>query len=128
MLVGNKESDMSYSPNVAKFTSGLSPVNEEPKKLGHLLQEAGKLTIVDMDRVLQVQKTENLRFGEIALKLGVINELDLHQALARQFSIPSVAPDDACLSAELVAAYPPAGSQIEQLRAGRGRGRRRGGS
>lgn len=111
---------MSYSPNVAKFTSGLSPVNEEPKKLGHLLQEAGKLTIVDMDRVLQVQKTENLRFGEIALKLGVINELDLHQALARQFSIPSVAPDDACLSAELVAAYQPAGSQIEQLRAMRG--------
>lgn len=111
---------MSYSPNVAKLISGLPPVNEEPKKVGRLLQEAGKLTVAEASRVLQAQKTENLRFGEIALNLGLINEIDLQQALSQQFSIPGFAPDDAHFSADLVAAYQPVGSQIEQLRALRG--------
>ena len=111
---------MSYSPNVTQLKGDLPPVNEEPKKVGHLLREAGKLTIADAGRVLQAQKMENLRFGEIAIKLGFINELDLQQALSQQFSIPSIAPDDAHFSVDLVAAYRPAGSQIEQLRAMRG--------
>lgn len=111
---------MSYSPNVTQLKGDLPPVSEESKKVGHLLREAGKLTIADAGRVLEAQKTENLRFGEIAIRLGFINELDLRQALSQQFSIPIIAPDDAHFSADLVAAYRPAGSQIEQLRTMRG--------
>ena len=102
--------------NAAKFIGGMSAVNEEPN-VGRLLLDAGKLTVADAERVLHVQKTENLRFGEAALKLGVITETDLQHALSHQFAYPNLAPGEGKFSPELIAAYQPFGSQVEKLRA-----------
>lgn len=102
--------------NAAKFIGGMSAVNEEPN-VGRLLLDAGKLTVADAERVLHVQKTENLRFGEAALKLGVITETDLQHALSHQFAYPYLAPGEGNFSPELIAAYQPFGSQVEKLRA-----------
>lgn len=107
---------MAYYPNAAKFIGGLSAVNEEPN-VGRLLLDAGKLTAADAERVLHVQKTENLRFGEAALKLGVITETDLQQALSQQFAYPYLSSGEGNFSPELIAAYQPFGSQVEKLRA-----------
>lgn len=107
---------MSLIQNVAQFTGGPPPVGEQPR-LGALLQEAGKLSVADAEQVSTWQKTENLRFGETALKLGLINEADLQQALARQFSYHYLAPGEGSFSRELIAAYEPFGIQAEALRA-----------
>lgn len=86
-------------------------------KLGQLLLDSGKLSAADAERVLRLQKTENLRFGDAALRLGLVSEHDILLALARQFDYPVLAPGASGFSDELVAAYQPFGPQAEQLRA-----------
>jgi chain length determinant protein tyrosine kinase EpsG len=84
--------------------------------IGKLLQDAGKLRPQDMERVLRLQQTENLRFGEAALKLGLVTEADIQQALAHQFSYPIIPAADASLSPELTTATSPYSNQAEALR------------
>lgn len=107
---------MSLIQNVAQFTGGPPPIDRHPT-VGGLLQEAGKLTDADAELVSSRQKAEKLRFGETALKLGLITESDLQQALARQFSYHYLAPGEGSFSRELVALYQPFGMQAEKLRA-----------
>lgn len=107
---------MSLIQNVAQFTGGPPPPDVHPT-VGGLLHEAGKLTDADIERVSTRQKADNLRFGETALKLGLITETDLQQALARQFSYHYLAPGEGSFSRELVAVYQPFGLQAEKLRA-----------
>lgn len=84
--------------------------------IGKLLQDAGKLKPQDMERVLQLQQKENLRFGEAAQKLGLVNEEDIRQALSQQFEYPCIPADEASLSPELTAAIQPFGREAEALR------------
>lgn len=84
--------------------------------MGKLLQEAGKLKPQDMARVLKLQQEQNLRFGEAALKLGLVTEADIQQALAHQFEYPTISAADARLSPELTAAIKPFSREAEALR------------
>jgi chain length determinant protein tyrosine kinase EpsG len=86
-------------------------------KLGQLLLDSGKLSAADAERVLRLQKAENLRFGDAAVRLGLVSEQDILLALARQFDYPYLAPGASGFSDELVAAYQPFTPQVEQLRA-----------
>ncbi|MHB0917892.1 MAG: chain length determinant protein tyrosine kinase EpsG [Thiobacillus sp.] len=95
---------------------GLALGNKEPN-VGRLLRNAGKLTSADAERVVLLQKTEKLRFGEAAIKLGLINEADLQQALSHQFDYPHLSPGEGQFSPDLIAVYEPFGHQAEQLRA-----------
>lgn len=107
---------MPYYPKAAKLIGGLSQVNEE-HNVGGLLLDAGKLTVADAERVMLLQKAEKLRFGEAAIKLGLITEADLQRALSYQFAYPYLSPGEGHFSPELIAAYQPFGGQVEQLRA-----------
>lgn len=107
---------MSLIQNVAQFTGGPPPQDEQPT-VGGLLREAGKLSVADAEHVSSLQKTGKLRFGETALKLGLITEADLQQALARQFSYHYLSPGEGSFSRELIAVYQPFGLQAERLRA-----------
>ncbi|WP_237763316.1 chain length determinant protein tyrosine kinase EpsG [Thiobacillus denitrificans] len=107
--------DMTY-PNAVKLVDGLSQVDPEPN-IGRLLLDADKLTSADVERVVQLQKTENLRFGEAAIKLGLIAEADLQHVLSHQFSYTYLAPGEGHFSPELIAAYEPFGDKAEQVRA-----------
>jgi chain length determinant protein tyrosine kinase EpsG len=84
--------------------------------IGKLLQDAGKLEPQDMERVLALQQAENLRFGEAALKLGLVSEADIQHALAHQFKYPVIPAADADLSPELTAATMPYSKEAEALR------------
>ncbi|KVW94984.1 chain-length determining protein [Thiobacillus denitrificans] len=106
---------MTY-PNAVKLVDGLSQVDPEPN-IGRLLLDADKLTSADVERVVQLQKTENLRFGEAAIKLGLIAEADLQHVLSHQFSYTYLAPGEGHFSPELIAAYEPFGDKAEQVRA-----------
>ena len=93
---------------------------QSERVVGQLLLDAGKLNPAGAERVLQLQQKEKLRFGEAALKLGLINEADLHHALAKQFDYAYLTPGDGHFSPDLVAAYQPFSLQVERLRALRG--------
>ncbi len=84
--------------------------------IGKLLQDAGKLKPQDMERVLKLQQADNLRFGEAALKLGLVSEADIQQALSHQFEYPYIPAAEASLSPELTAATAPYSKEAEALR------------
>jgi protein-tyrosine kinase len=104
------------SLNAVHLLDGVSPGNKE-RTLGRLLRDADKLTPADAERVVLLQKTEKLRFGEAAIKLGLIDEADLQQALSHQFDYPHLPPGEGQFSPDLIAVYEPFGHQAEQLRA-----------
>jgi chain length determinant protein tyrosine kinase EpsG len=100
--------------------------------MGMLLQGAGKLSAEGAERVLRMQKELGIRFGEAAVRLGLVTEADIAQALARQFAYPYLLKGESALAPTLVAAFEPFSAQVEALRAIRsqlmlrwfGRGRR----
>lgn len=85
--------------------------------IGALLLESGKITPDGAERVLRTQKELGIRFGEAALRLGLITEADIQQVLARQFDYPYLTPGESKLSTKLVAAFQPFSHQVEMLRA-----------
>ena len=64
------------------------------RRIGHILRESGRLSPLDAERVLHLQRETGLRFGEAALQLGQGN-----------------------FSAKLIAAYQPFSPQMEVFRA-----------
>jgi chain length determinant protein tyrosine kinase EpsG len=91
--------------------------NLAESRMGALLLDSGKLTPENAERVLRTQKELGLRFGEAAVRLGLVSEDDIQQALARQFAYPYLQKGQANLSPRLVAAYEPFAPQVESLRA-----------
>ncbi|QNA99323.1 chain length determinant protein tyrosine kinase EpsG [Massilia sp. Se16.2.3] len=92
------------------------PADTADSRMGMLLLEAGKLTLDNAERVLRMQKDLGIRYGEAAVRLGLVSEDDIRQALARQFGYDYVQPGQGALSARLVAAYEPFSPQVEALR------------
>ncbi|MDP1864096.1 MAG: chain length determinant protein tyrosine kinase EpsG [Thiobacillus sp.] len=84
--------------------------------IGKLLLDAGKLKTQDMERVLELQQEQNLRFGAAALKLGLVTEADIQQAMSQQFEYPTIPAAEASLSPELTAATDPYSKEAEALR------------
>lgn len=97
----------------------LSPLPIDPldSSMGALLVDAGKLTLEGAERALRMQKDLGIRFGEAAVRLGLVSEDDVQEALARQFAYPYLPKGQANLSPRLVAAYEPFSPQVESLRA-----------
>lgn len=85
--------------------------------IGQLLVRAGKLREGDIKQIVALQRQRALRFGDAALTLGLVNEADVENALARQFEYAYVRGGESRLSPALIAAYQPFGPQAESLRA-----------
>ncbi len=95
--------------------SDITPARDS--SIGGLLLESGKITPESAERVLRMQKELGMRFGEAAVRLGLITEADIQQVLARQFDYPYVQVGEGNFSDALIAAYQPFGPQVETLRA-----------
>jgi len=93
------------------------PAEAAESNMGTLLLDAGKLTPEGAERALRMQKDLGIRFGEAAVRLGLVSEDDVQEALARQFAYPYLPKGQAHLSPRLVAAYDPFSPQVESLRA-----------
>lgn len=89
----------------------------DDRSIGAILIDSGRLTPEDAERILRKQREDGLRFGEAAIKLGLLKEEDIQYALARQFDYPYLVPGESNVSSELVAAYQPFSRQVEALRA-----------
>jgi protein-tyrosine kinase len=85
-------------------------------RLGELLQDDGTLTEQDIKDILAAQRNCGERFGEVASRLGLINEQDVQRALSRQVDFPAIITGDSGLSPLLVAAYQPQCARSEELR------------
>lgn len=102
---------------------GISTLSAQPRAtrtLGAILVDGGQLKSEDAEHVLHYQKEHNLRFGEAAMRLGLISEADIQFALSRQFAyayLRKTPGESRSLSDELVAAYQPFSPRVEQLRA-----------
>jgi chain length determinant protein tyrosine kinase EpsG len=107
---------MNLQENVLTLDATAHVVGPE-RNIGSILVEEGKLSEADTRRVVDLQRTEGLRFGEAAIWLGMITEDDLHLALARQYDFSQLPPGDATVSTELVAAYARFHRRVEELRA-----------
>lgn len=88
------------------------------RSIGAILLDAGLISAEDAERVLRFQQEEGLRFGDAAIRLGIVSEDDVRFALSKQFNYVYLPlTGDKPVSAELVAAYHPFSHEVEQLRA-----------
>lgn len=112
-------SNSSETTNPSKLSSISSNTSSSLRNfsIGHILLDMGKITPVEAERVLRLQKESGLRFGDAALKLGLITEADIQLLLAQQFDYPYLLPGQGNHPPELVVAYQPFGSQVEVFRA-----------
>ena len=101
--------------SVGAAERGREPAHD--RSFGAILIDSGRLKPEDAERVLRAQKEHGLRFGEAAVRLGLLKDEDIQFALSRQFDYPYLLPGDKRVSEELVAAYRPFSPQVEALRA-----------
>jgi protein-tyrosine kinase len=87
------------------------------RSIGAILVDTGRLSAVDAEKILRLQSTEGLKFGEAAIRLGLASENDILYALSVQFNHPFLStPLRPGLSDKLVAAYRPFSKEGEQVR------------
>jgi len=87
------------------------------RTIGAILLEEGKLTQREIEKVLERQRHDKVRFGEAAVRLGFITEDDVRFALAKQYDMPHFTPSSEGPSRELVAAFAPFHPRTEEMRA-----------
>lgn len=98
-------------------TAMLSRAQSAGRSIGAILIDIGKLSPVDAERILRMQADEGLKFGEAAIRLGLVTEADILHALSLQFNHPYLPPTQRpSLSDDLVAAYRPFSKSGEQIR------------
>lgn len=108
---------MDTTMNYPALNQAITAIPAAESSMGVLLLDSGKLTPEDAERVLRMQKELGIRFGEAAVRLGLVSEDDVQQALARQFAYPYLRKGESPLSPRLVAAFEPFSPQVESLRA-----------
>lgn len=70
-------------------SAGKSLAVRNTQAIGEILVANGKMTEEQVQKVLQAQKSSELRFGEIAVKYRFVSRRDVDQALALQFGYSS---------------------------------------
>ena len=93
------------------------PIKPEDRSIGAILVQTGRLKFKDAERILRLQREQDLRFGEAATQLGLLTQADIEFALSRQFVYPYLHHGESHVSEDLVAAYEPFTPQVEALRA-----------
>lgn len=86
------------------------------KSIGHFIAQANNLSADEVERILNHQKREGLKFGEAAVALGLAKGEDVLWALSQQFHYPYAAGSGGGTSAELVLSHKPFGHQAESFR------------
>lgn len=102
--------DIGLSPNVRPLAV------REHRSIGAVLIEAGRLSVDDAEAILRLQREKKLRFGEAAMRLGLLTQAEIDYALSRQFDYPYLLPGQSPVSDEVVAAYAPTLPRMEAMR------------
>lgn len=102
--------------NVIPASAGNTATKRSDRSIGAVLIDAGRLKAEDAERILRVQLEQGLRFGDAAIRLGLLNQTDIEFALLRQFNYPCLVRGESMVSEDLVAAYASTGRETEALR------------
>ncbi len=116
-MTENREMIPSEPTSIRSLARPVVRGTADDRSIGAILIDSGRLTPEDAERILHKQREAGLRFGEAAIKLGLLTEQDIQFALARQFDYPYLVAGESNVSAELVSAYQPFSRQVESLRA-----------
>jgi protein-tyrosine kinase len=103
--------------NVFSVSTGSTVIAYGERSIGAILVRAGRLAPEGTERILRLQREQNLSFGEAGIKLGLLTQADIEFALSLQFNAPYLLRGESRLSEDLVAAYTRSGPQLEALRA-----------
>lgn len=90
------------------------------KSIGKLLLQSGKVRPEDIDRILREQRLKGLRFGDAAISLGLINKMDIHEALSHQFDYPYLPDASEKVMPQVVCAFQSHSQDVEYFRSVRG--------
>jgi general secretion pathway protein E len=74
-------------------TIEMESIEAAAPKLGEMLLAEQKLSRNDLDRALEVQRSMGGRLGRLLISLGLVSEVDVYGALARQAALPLVRQD-----------------------------------
>lgn len=86
------------------------------RNIGRALLDNGKISATDVESILRLQNEQGLRFGDAAVKLGLVKDSDILQALAQQFDHSWLPANSSAVAPELVAALQPDSPVVESLR------------
>lgn len=93
---------------------------DSPNQMGQAFIAANKLTEDEVVRIVQLQQRKRIRFGEAAIKLGLLNEEDVHEVLAQQFNYQTIAKHGdggkKRISSRLLISHSPYSTQAEAIR------------
>ena len=87
------------------------------RRIGAILVEQLKLTSDHVAQILDAQRATGSRFGDIAVQLGLISADDLRRAIADQYDLPYLRPENRDVNSELVVSSQPFHPCAEQMRA-----------
>ncbi len=90
---------------------------DRSRAIGSILVEQGRLTVGDVEEIEVFAKSQGIRFGDAALRLQRLTQIDIDLAIAQQFNYPILArgaPDG--VGGEVIAAYQPQSASLEPLR------------
>lgn len=85
-------------------------------KMGPMLVASGKLSPKDLSLILAAQKKHGLRFGDAAVKLGLVKEEDINSILAEQFAYTQTPAASSKFDRRLSALFQPDSIQAEAVR------------
>src|SRR5438552_1458882 len=109
---------MTASDRVLSEVSVLTePRQDKDRRIGAILVEQSKLTSEQVSHVLEAQQATGSRFGDTAVHLGLISVDDLRRAIADQYELPYLRPENRDMSSELVVSAQPFHPCAEQIRA-----------
>jgi len=87
------------------------------RSIGDILSELRSLTVDQVQKVLALQESKGIRFGEAAVALGLASKDDVLFALSQQFHYPYAPEEKRHVSPELVTLNEPFSAQAEAFRA-----------
>jgi chain length determinant protein tyrosine kinase EpsG len=108
---------MSAQENVLPIEGSSRVIGRGDRRIGSILAEEGKLGGGNIEQVMALQHAEGLRFGDAALRLGLITADDLRHAIAKQYDLPHLLPGHENTGSELVVAQEPFHPRAEEMRA-----------
>lgn len=95
----------------------LIEVGQSKHTIGYLLLESGKLKPQDAIRIVETQKEYGLRFGDAAVKLGLVTNEDIFQVVSQQFDYDCLLLGDDSVDSSIITAFQSYGVEIEALKA-----------
>lgn len=115
-MTGARDSNLSDVAAKPASTAG-SATGPQDRSIGSIISETRNLSAEQVEKILEHQRREGVRFGEAAIALGYASADDVLFALSQQFHYPYAAEERRKDSPELVALNQPFSLQAEAFRA-----------